>query len=87
MSKYFGTDGFRGKAGEVLTAEHAFKIGRFLGWYYSQKHQNESAKIAIGKDTRRSSYMYESAIAAGIASSSSRCLIFNHVFRLILVII
>ena len=61
MGKYFGTDGFRGKAGVVLTAEHAFKTGRFLGWYYSQQHitsgKNEPAKIVIGNDTRRSSYM------------------------------
>ena len=66
MGKYFGTDGFRGKAGVVLTAEHAFKIGRFLGWYYGKEHP---AKIVIGKDTRRSSYMYENALSAGIASS------------------
>ena len=66
VSKYFGTDGFRGKAGVVLTAEHAFKTGRFLGWYYSKDHK---AKIVIGKDTRRSSYMFESALAAGITSS------------------
>ena len=75
MGKYFGTDGFRGKAGVVLTAEHAFKTGRFLGWYYSQQHiQNgseNSAKIVIGKDTRRSSYMYENALAAGITSSGA----------------
>lgn len=69
MGKYFGTDGFRGKAGVVLTAEHAFKTGRYLGWYYSQKH--EGAKIVIGKDTRRSSYMYENALAAGITSSGA----------------
>lgn len=66
VGKYFGTDGFRGKAGEVLTAEHAFKTGRFLGWYYSREHK---ARIVIGKDTRRSSYMFESALAAGITSS------------------
>ena len=66
MGKYFGTDGFRGKAGEVLTAEHAFLTGRFLGWYYSKEHP---AKIVIGKDTRRSSYMYENALSAGIVSS------------------
>ena len=69
MGKYFGTDGFRGKAGVVLTADHAFKTGRFLGWYYGQKHGKERAKIVIGKDTRRSSYMYESALAAGITAS------------------
>ncbi len=66
MGKYFGTDGFRGKAGEVLTAEHAFKIGRFLGWYYGKERP---ARIVIGKDTRRSSYMYENALSAGITSS------------------
>ncbi len=72
MGKYFGTDGFRGKAGVVLTAEHAFKIGRYLGWFYAQEHQNSNrARIVIGKDTRRSSYMYESALAAGITSSGS----------------
>lgn len=68
MGKYFGTDGFRGQAGVVLTAEHAFKIGRFLGWYYGKERK---AKIVIGKDTRRSSYMYENALAAGITSSGS----------------
>ncbi|MBO7599832.1 MAG: phosphoglucosamine mutase [Lachnospiraceae bacterium] len=68
MGKYFGTDGFRGQACVVLTAEHAFKIGRFLGWYYGKDHH---AKIVIGKDTRRSSYMYENALAAGITASGS----------------
>jgi len=68
MGKYFGTDGFRGKAGVVLTAEHAFKIGRYLGWYFSR---DQKAKIVIGKDTRRSSYMYENALAAGITSSGA----------------
>ena len=71
MGKYFGTDGFRGKAGIDLTAEHAFKTGRFLGWYYAKKHGGAPARIVIGKDTRRSSYMYESALAAGITSSGS----------------
>ncbi len=71
MGKYFGTDGFRGKAGADLTAEHAFKTGRFLGWYYGQKHTDETARIVIGKDTRRSSYMYENALAAGIVSSGA----------------
>ncbi len=71
MGKYFGTDGFRGEAGKVLTAEHAFKTGRFLGWYYSHNHGNDHAKIVIGKDTRRSSYMYENALAAGIVSSGA----------------
>ena len=65
MGKYFGTDGFRGKAGVDLTAEHAFQVGRFLGWYYSRQHTEDSARIVIGKDTRRSSYMFENALAAG----------------------
>ena len=62
MGKYFGTDGFRGKAGVDLTAEHAFQVGRFLGWYYSRKHTEDSARIVIGKDTRRSSYMFENGL-------------------------
>ncbi|MBE7068620.1 MAG: phosphoglucosamine mutase [Clostridiales bacterium] len=70
MGKYFGTDGFRGKANENLTAEHAFKIGRFLGWYYSNK-KDERAKIVIGKDTRRSGYMFEYALVGGIVSSGA----------------
>ena len=68
MGKYFGTDGFRGQSGVDLTAQHAFAIGRYLGWYYGQKGQ---AKIVIGKDTRRSSYMYENALAAGITASGA----------------
>ena len=72
MSKYFGTDGFRGEANVTLTVDHAFRVGRFLGWYYSQDHQ---AQIVIGKDTRRSSYMFECALAAGItASGADACL-------------
>jgi len=71
MGKYFGTDGFRGEAGVDLTAEHAFKIGRFLGWHFGNQHQEEKARIVIGKDTRRSSYMFESALAAGITSSGA----------------
>ena len=71
MGRYFGTDGFRGKAGVVLTAEHAFKTGRYIGWYYGKKHLDDKARIVIGKDTRRSSYMYESALAAGITSSGA----------------
>ena len=71
MGKYFGTDGFRGKAGVDLTAEHAFQTGRYLGWFFSQKHTEDRARIVIGKDTRRSSYMYESALAAGITASGS----------------
>ena len=68
MGKYFGTDGFRGKAGVDLTAFHAFKIGRFLGYHYGKI---KKARIVIGKDTRLSSYMYENALAAGITSSGS----------------
>lgn len=71
MGKYFGTDGFRGEAGVVLRAEHAFKTGRFLGWYYRNRHNGKPARIVIGKDTRRSSYMYENALAAGITSTGS----------------
>lgn len=66
--KYFGTDGFRGEANQVLTADHAYKIGRYLGWYYSQNHKG---RIVIGKDTRRSSYMFEYALVAGITASGS----------------
>ena len=68
MGKYFGTDGFRGKAGEGLTADHAYRIGRFLGWYYGREHK---ARIVVGKDTRRSSYMLEYAISAGMAASGA----------------
>lgn len=68
MGKYFGTDGFRGEANVVLTVEHAFKVGRFLGWYYGQEHK---AKIVIGKDTRRSSYMFEDALSAGLTASGA----------------
>ena len=68
MGKYFGTDGFRGKANEGLTATHAFEVGRFLGWYYGRSHR---AKIVVGKDTRRSSYMLEYALSAGIAASGA----------------
>ena len=68
MGKYFGTDGFRGKAGVDLTAEHAFQVGRFLGWYYSRKHTEDSARIVIGKDTRQSGDMLEAALTAGLCS-------------------
>ncbi len=68
MGKYFGTDGFRGEANVGLRPEHAFKIGRYLGWYFGK---NRKAKIVIGKDTRRSSYMYEDALAAGITASGA----------------
>lgn len=68
MGKYFGTDGFRGEANVNLTVEHAFKIGRFLGWYYGKEHK---CRIVIGKDTRRSSYMFESALTAGLTASGA----------------
>lgn len=68
MGKYFGTDGFRGESNVVLTVEHAFKVGRFLGWYYGQ---NKKARVVIGKDTRRSSYMYEDALSAGLTASGA----------------
>ena len=68
MGKYFGTDGFRGEANVGLTVEHAFKVGRFLGWYYSKEHK---AKVVIGKDTRRSSYMFEYALVAGLTASGA----------------
>ena len=68
MGKYFGTDGFRGEANKDLTVDHAFKIGRYLGWYYGKDHK---AKVVIGKDTRRSSYMYEAALCAGLTASGA----------------
>ena len=68
MGKYFGTDGFRGEANKVLTVEHAFKVGRYLGWHYGKKHK---AKVVIGKDTRRSSYMFEYALVAGLTASGA----------------
>ncbi len=68
MGKYFGTDGFRGEANVDLNPVHAFRIGRYLGWFYGREHK---AKIVIGKDTRRSSYMYENALASGIVSSGA----------------
>lgn len=68
MGKYFGTDGFRGEANKVLTVEHAFKVGRFLGWYYGKDHK---AKVVIGKDARRSSYMFEYALVAGLTASGA----------------
>ena len=69
--KYFGTDGFRGEANRDLTAMHAYKIGRFLGWYFSADCRGTRARIVIGKDTRRSSYMLEYAVAAGLVSSGA----------------
>lgn len=75
MGKYFGTDGFRGEANKNLTADHAYKIGRFLGWYYGElKHQsgdNAPARIVIGKDTRRSSYMFEYSLVGGLVASGA----------------
>ena len=75
MGKYFGTDGFRGEAGITLTAEHAYKVGRFLGWYYNTIHEhngdNNPARIVIGKDTRRSSYMLEYSLVSGLTASGA----------------
>lgn len=68
MGKYFGTDGFRGEANVNLTVEHAYKVGRYLGWYYSQNH---TARVVIGKDTRRSSYMFEYALVSGLTASGA----------------
>ncbi len=70
MGKYFGTDGFRGEAGVTLTSDHAYKIGRFLGWYYA-KDDGHKVRAVIGKDTRRSSYMFEYAIVAGLTASGA----------------
>ena len=70
MGKYFGTDGFRGEANVNLTSEHAYKIGKFIGWYYGAR-QGRKARIVIGKDTRRSSYMFEYAIVAGLTSAGA----------------
>ena len=75
MGKYFGTDGFRGEAGRELTSDHAYKVGRFLGWYYTQLKQmsgkKDRARIVIGKDTRRSSYMLEYSLIAGLTASGA----------------
>ncbi len=75
MGKYFGTDGFRGEANINLTADHAYKVGRFLGWYFGEKKRQEGvaeeARIVIGKDTRRSSYMFEYALVAGLVASGA----------------
>ena len=75
MGKYFGTDGFRGEAGITLTADHAYKVGRFLGWYYNalreRNNDHEPARIVIGKDTRRSSYMFEYSLVAGLTASGA----------------
>ncbi len=68
MGKYFGTDGFRGEANITLTVEHAYKVGRYLGWYYGKEHK---CRIVIGKDTRRSSYMFEYSLVAGLTASGA----------------
>ena len=71
MGKYFGTDGYRGEANVELTAINAFKVGQFLGWYFGKQHPDGKAHIAIGKDTRRSSYMLEDALSAGLTSQGA----------------
>lgn len=71
MGRYFGTDGFRGEANLDLTPRHAFLVGRYLGWYFGQNPKGEHCRIAIGKDTRRSSYMLEDALSAGLTSSGA----------------
>ena len=71
MGKYFGTDGFRGEANTDLTVEHAYKVGRFLGWYYGQKEPDTRCRVVIGKDTRRSSYMFEYSLVAGLTASGA----------------
>ncbi|MEE0954654.1 MAG: phosphoglucosamine mutase [Eubacterium sp.] len=71
MGKYFGTDGFRGEVNKQLTAVRAFQIGRYLGWYYGKNHEDGRARIVIGKDTRRSSYMLENALSSGLTSSGA----------------
>jgi len=71
MGKYFGTDGFRGEANVTLTVEHAYKVGRFLGWYFGKDKQEQKAHIVIGKDTRLSSYMFEYSLVAGLVASGA----------------
>ena len=71
MPKYFGTDGFRGEANVGLTFNPAYRIGRFLGWYYSKDRDAHEAKILVGKDTRLSCYMLEYALLSGIAASGA----------------
>lgn len=71
MGKYFGTDGFRGEANVDLTVEHAYKIGRFLGWYYGKNPKGDRCRIVIGKDTRRSSYMFEYSLVSGLTASGA----------------
>lgn len=73
MGKYFGTDGFRGEANVDLTVEHAYKVGRFLGWYYGERKKDPDGpcRVVIGKDTRRSSYMFEYSLVAGLTASGA----------------
>ena len=71
MGKYFGTDGFRGEANVDLTVEHAYKVGRYLGYYYGKKHDDGKAHVVIGKDTRLSSYMFEYALVSGLTASGA----------------
>ena len=71
MGKYFGTDGFRGEANVTLTVEDAYKVGRFLGWYYGQKTKSDRCRVVIGKDTRRSSYMFEYSLVSGLTASGA----------------
>ncbi|MEY8393926.1 phosphoglucosamine mutase [Lachnospiraceae bacterium 45-P1] len=71
MGKYFGTDGFRGEANVDLTVEHAYKVGRFLGWYYGKQAKGDRCRIVIGKDTRRSSYMFEYSLVSGLTASGA----------------
>lgn len=80
MGRYFGTDGFRGEANVNLTADHAYKVGRFLGWYYGELKRRtgdgSAPRIVIGKDTRRSSYMFEYTLVGGlVASGADACLL------------
>ena len=70
MGKYFGTDGFRGEANVTLTVEHAYKVGRFLGWYFG-KDKEDKCRVVIGKDTRRSSYMFEYSLVSGLTASGA----------------
>ena len=75
MGRYFGTDGFRGEANTTLPADHAYKVGRFLGWYFGElkrrNKDNAAPRIVIGKDTRRSSYMFEYTLIAGLTASGA----------------
>lgn len=71
MGKYFGTDGFRGEANVNLTVEHAYKVGRYLGYYYGKQHEDGKAHVVIGKDTRLSSYMFEYSLVAGLTASGA----------------